>query len=77
MLGYAGRDVLNVKVFSEKEIRPKLSVPNLESWRIVFLVLVGFVKLVLGEDDHLAVWTHLRDKDNDTKQYHYSRSLSF
>ena len=63
VLGYAGRDVLTevVKVYSEKKIRPKLSVPNLKSWRVVFLVLVGLVKLVLGEDNHLAVWTHLGD----------------
>ena len=66
-LGYV-RDVLNevVKVCSENKSRPKLSVPNLESWRVVFLVLVGLVKLILGEDDHLAVWTDLGDKDNDT-----------
>lgn len=63
-LGYV-RDVLNevVKVCSEKKSRQKLSVPNLESWRVVFLVLVGLIKLILGEDDHLTVWTHLGDED--------------
>ena len=60
VLGCGGRDVSNkaVKVYREKKSRPKLhyeSVPNLESWRVVFLVFIGLVQLILGKDDHLAV----------------------
>jgi len=42
---------------------------NLEVRRKVFLVLVSLVKLVLGKDDDLAVWSRLRGRTH-TSNYH-------
>jgi len=50
---------------------------NLEVRRKVFLVLViiSLVKLVLGKDDDLAVWSHLRGHTHTSNYHNFTINL--
>ena len=49
---------------------------NLEVRRKVFLVFVSLVKLVLGKDDDLAVWSRLRGRTHISIYHNLTTYLS-